>query len=224
MVTGVAGLLFAVAPSRTQQEVFDLLVATAEPIGVGYDAGGHSLAFGYGRVDAAAALAAPSDAAVIDEPGPGEASCQDYWACLHTCEAPAGACDVSCRSGLTSAASASLDALLGCIEDHKCYEGPEPFESCLLSACGVEVDSCFGTVASGSSEGLVPSPGSRDVATTTTLEIGAPADDEAPELDAPPEAGCGAGSHSEPGGIPSGWLLLLVSTLLVTRWGLRGAA
>lgn len=58
LAAGVAALLLSKKPSLTAQGVREILQQTARKIGTGYDANGHSKAFGHGCVDAAAALAA----------------------------------------------------------------------------------------------------------------------------------------------------------------------
>jgi subtilisin family serine protease len=57
LAAGVAALVLSVNPKLTREEVRDVLELTATKIGTGYDAKGHSDRFGYGRVDAAAAVA-----------------------------------------------------------------------------------------------------------------------------------------------------------------------
>jgi subtilisin family serine protease len=56
MVAGVAALLLAAHPALGAADVRGILRETAVKIGTGYDRKGHSRAFGYGRVDAAAAV------------------------------------------------------------------------------------------------------------------------------------------------------------------------
>ncbi len=55
----IIALMLSVAPRLTRQEVKDILAQTAVKIGRGYKkSDGHSPKFGFGRVDAAAAVAA----------------------------------------------------------------------------------------------------------------------------------------------------------------------
>lgn len=59
LVAGLCGLILSVNPELSAEEVKDILKITAQRIDAGngnYDANGHSRIFGYGRVDAAAAL------------------------------------------------------------------------------------------------------------------------------------------------------------------------
>lgn len=58
LVAGVAALMLSVNPGLTQLQVRELLKQTAERIGSGYDASGHSHEFGYGRVHALRAVEA----------------------------------------------------------------------------------------------------------------------------------------------------------------------
>jgi subtilisin family serine protease len=55
-VAGVAALMLSVRPEMDRVEVRDIIRSTAEKIGTGYDANGHSNKFGFGRVNAAAAV------------------------------------------------------------------------------------------------------------------------------------------------------------------------
>jgi subtilisin family serine protease len=57
LVAGIAALLLSVKPELTRDQVRAVLVETADKIGGGYDANGHSFEFGFGRVNAAKALA-----------------------------------------------------------------------------------------------------------------------------------------------------------------------
>ncbi len=59
IVAGVAGLLLSEYPDLTYRDVFDILKATADKIdadGGAYDGDGHSMHYGYGRINAAKAL------------------------------------------------------------------------------------------------------------------------------------------------------------------------
>ena len=56
ITAGVAALVLSVHPGLDRWELKDLLEETAEKIGGGYSALGHSLEMGYGRVDAARAV------------------------------------------------------------------------------------------------------------------------------------------------------------------------
>lgn len=59
LVAGIAALVLSANPALTASEVREILTSTAEKIGGPdeYDSTGHSTRFGYGRVDAAAAVA-----------------------------------------------------------------------------------------------------------------------------------------------------------------------
>jgi subtilisin family serine protease len=60
IVAGVAALLLSKYPELTRQEVYDILKASADkidPAGGQYDSDGHSPYYGFGRVNAAKALA-----------------------------------------------------------------------------------------------------------------------------------------------------------------------
>ena len=57
LAAGIAAMIIAVNPKLTRGEVREVLQATCERIGTGYDARGHSNRFGYGRVDAESAIA-----------------------------------------------------------------------------------------------------------------------------------------------------------------------
>lgn len=61
LVAAVAALMLSISPGLTRDDVRDILVATAHKIGDGYGADGHSPAYGFGRVDAAAAVRAARD-------------------------------------------------------------------------------------------------------------------------------------------------------------------
>ena len=71
VASGAGGLVLSSLPHLTVEGLTRLLTSTAEPIDPGdadYDADGHSLSYGYGRIDPAAALAGSS--AFLDvEPG-----------------------------------------------------------------------------------------------------------------------------------------------------------
>lgn len=56
LAAGVAALVLAAKPSLTRDELRGVLEATAEKIGRGYGADGHSNTFGFGRVDAEQAM------------------------------------------------------------------------------------------------------------------------------------------------------------------------
>jgi hypothetical protein len=56
LVAGIAGLMLSVNPNLTVSQVKEILQQTADKIGSGYSASGHSDQFGYGRVNALAAL------------------------------------------------------------------------------------------------------------------------------------------------------------------------
>jgi MYXO-CTERM domain-containing protein len=57
VAAGIAGLLVSVAPDKTSQELYDLLIATARPApDATPDANGHDQVFGYGIIDPVAAL------------------------------------------------------------------------------------------------------------------------------------------------------------------------
>lgn len=75
-VAGVAALILAANPSLTAVEVKNILKDTAKKIdtaGGAYDASGHSELYGYGRVDAAAAVNAAVAAAARAPAGPAPA-------------------------------------------------------------------------------------------------------------------------------------------------------
>ena len=56
LAAGIAAMIIAVNPKLTRGEVRDVLQTTCTRIGTGYDSKGHSNRFGFGRVDAEAAL------------------------------------------------------------------------------------------------------------------------------------------------------------------------
>ncbi|HBL27254.1 MAG TPA: hypothetical protein DD490_10505 [Acidobacteria bacterium] len=56
MAAGVAALVLSVHPDQDRGELKSLLEGTAEKIGQGYDARGHSDDFGFGRVHAGRAV------------------------------------------------------------------------------------------------------------------------------------------------------------------------
>jgi subtilisin family serine protease len=58
MVAGVAALMLSANPRLDREAVRDIIRATADKIGHGYDNKGHSHAFGYGRVNAQRAVQA----------------------------------------------------------------------------------------------------------------------------------------------------------------------
>ena len=58
LVAGIVALMLSANPSLSWTEVRDMLKTSAEKIGDGYDASGHSDTFGYGRVDAYRAVQA----------------------------------------------------------------------------------------------------------------------------------------------------------------------
>ena len=58
LAAGVAALMLSVNPDLTRAQVQQILADTAEKIGTGYNSKGHSSKFGFGRVDAARAVAA----------------------------------------------------------------------------------------------------------------------------------------------------------------------
>lgn len=57
LAAGVAALLLSVKPDLSRDEIRTVLTETADKIGAGYDPNGHSIEFGFGRVNAAKALA-----------------------------------------------------------------------------------------------------------------------------------------------------------------------
>ncbi len=56
LAAGIAALVLSVNPNLTRTDLRDVLTSTAEKIGAGYDANGHSNQFGFGRIDAGAAI------------------------------------------------------------------------------------------------------------------------------------------------------------------------
>jgi subtilisin family serine protease len=56
LAAGVAALVLSVNPSLTVAQLKQVLASTADKIGSGYNAAGHSEKFGYGRVNAAKAV------------------------------------------------------------------------------------------------------------------------------------------------------------------------
>jgi subtilisin family serine protease len=58
LAAGVAALVLSVNPKLNRDELRSLLRDTADKIGRGYDAKGHSNNYGYGRVNAERAVAA----------------------------------------------------------------------------------------------------------------------------------------------------------------------
>lgn len=58
LAAGVAALILSIRPDLTAKQVRDVLAQTCDKIGSGYDATGHSVKFGFGRINAARALAA----------------------------------------------------------------------------------------------------------------------------------------------------------------------
>jgi subtilisin family serine protease len=56
LVAGVAALVLSANPSLTRSELRDVLTSTADKIGGGFDANGHSDRFGFGRVNAGLAV------------------------------------------------------------------------------------------------------------------------------------------------------------------------
>jgi subtilisin family serine protease len=61
LAAGVAALALSVNPALTVAQLKQLLASTADKIGSGYDAAGHSKKFGYGRVNAGKAVKAARD-------------------------------------------------------------------------------------------------------------------------------------------------------------------
>jgi subtilisin family serine protease len=57
LAAGIGALVLSVNPKLRREEVKEILQQSAEKIGSGYDAKGHSNTFGFGRVDARAAVA-----------------------------------------------------------------------------------------------------------------------------------------------------------------------
>jgi subtilisin family serine protease len=58
LAAGVGALMLSVNPGLTRAALKAVLIQTADKIGTGYDANGHSNEFGFGRVNAAKAVAA----------------------------------------------------------------------------------------------------------------------------------------------------------------------
>jgi subtilisin family serine protease len=58
LAAGVAALVLSVNPDLTRTDLRDVLASTADKIGSGYDANGHSNEFGFGRINAANAVQA----------------------------------------------------------------------------------------------------------------------------------------------------------------------
>jgi subtilisin family serine protease len=56
LAAGVAALVLSVRPKLNRAELRDILTQSADKIGTGYDANGHSSEFGFGRVNAFRAL------------------------------------------------------------------------------------------------------------------------------------------------------------------------
>lgn len=56
LVAGVAALVLSVKPSLTRDELKEVLKASTDKIGTGYNAQGHSKKFGYGRINAEKAV------------------------------------------------------------------------------------------------------------------------------------------------------------------------
>jgi subtilisin family serine protease len=62
LAAGVAALVLSVNPKLNRDDLRGIMRATADKIGSGYDAGGHSTDFGYGRVNAQRAVTAAAAA------------------------------------------------------------------------------------------------------------------------------------------------------------------
>ena len=74
LISGAAGLVFSVNPDLTEAQVKQLLYTTADKVGKsGYDANGHSVYYGYGRVNANKAVAAAGGVA------PGDVKRYQVW-------------------------------------------------------------------------------------------------------------------------------------------------
>ena len=58
LAAGVAALVLSINPNLTRTDLRDVLASTADKIGSGYDSRGHSNEFGFGRIDAGAAVQA----------------------------------------------------------------------------------------------------------------------------------------------------------------------
>jgi subtilisin family serine protease len=58
LAAGVAALVLSVNPNLTRSDLRDVLASTADKIGSGYDANGHSREFGFGRINAGNAVQA----------------------------------------------------------------------------------------------------------------------------------------------------------------------
>jgi subtilisin family serine protease len=61
LAAGVAALVLSVNPELTRSDLRSVLTSTADKIGSGYDANGHSPKFGFGRINAGKAVAAAKD-------------------------------------------------------------------------------------------------------------------------------------------------------------------
>jgi subtilisin family serine protease len=73
LVAGIVALMLSKRPSLTQQQVKDILKSNADRIGdaASYDAGGHSPQYGFGRVNAARAVAQAGDGTTPTTPSAG---------------------------------------------------------------------------------------------------------------------------------------------------------
>lgn len=58
LAAGIAALVLSAQPNLSRTELFEVLVQSADKIGSGYDANGHSNNFGFGRLNAGRAVAA----------------------------------------------------------------------------------------------------------------------------------------------------------------------
>lgn len=56
LVAGICALILSANPNLRSSEVKDILIQTADKIGDGYDSSGHSLQFGYGKINAQRAV------------------------------------------------------------------------------------------------------------------------------------------------------------------------
>jgi subtilisin family serine protease len=72
LAAGIAGLILSVNPELTSNQLRDILKKTAEKIGSGYDANGHSAVFGFGRINALAAVRAAQAGASGGQTGGGQ--------------------------------------------------------------------------------------------------------------------------------------------------------
>jgi hypothetical protein len=143
MVSGVLGLVCSVDASLSADDLKQILVSSTDKIGEDYDSNGHSPKFGFGRINAAKAVAL---AKTWKEDAESKLQCPEWFECQSLCTSVS--CQSDCDANTHAPALAAGEAARSCLEAEACYETctVKAMQTCAALKCGAELEACFETI------------------------------------------------------------------------------